>query len=149
MAKKKARMRSVYGGLRPGGEGGRMKFVEWKESNENWTKKGEKHIGKRLEDGILDRDTIIRAIKRFDMKPFVNGMQLPAMPGMGIKKIVEDMMWGSDNMLLYGISNELAPYGFYGLTYRYKDVDATSFWIDCGLAVTCVMSIKHEERLNV
>lgn len=114
-----------------------------------WTERGARWIGKELEGGEpLTVDAIRCAIDKMKFEDMREGLRLPAMVGMTLDGIVKDLAYKWRCVLQVGHSHELAPYGFLGLTYRYKDCDATSYWLDDGVSCTGIVSIKHAKRLG-
>lgn len=115
-----------------------------------WTENWKDWDGKKVDGGRITKTSVFDAVKKIEpirFGPFVDqGGTLPIMFGMGIKEIVKVMKYKMGSVLAIGQTSELAPFGLYSISYRYKNCDATSLWIDDGCAVSCIVSFQHEGR---
>ena len=63
---------------------------------------------------------------------------LPAMPGLGIKEVIKELRIPKVYQVAY--SNELAPYGLYGVKAKYKNGNAVIYMRDNGVSITILAS---------
>lgn len=104
-----------------------------------WTKIGESVVGSPIDEGtILGHDMVTKAIERLDWHeiPKAGNLEAPAMPGMGISKLIEELKIPRVSHVAW--SSELAPYGFYGIKGHYSNGDADIYAIDSGTHLTTV-----------
>ena len=116
-----------------------------------WTTVGEDVMGKTLEGGAkLSRKRVEAAIEAMDWqapKPAADGAgvwTLAMMPGEGIKTVIKEFR--IPRVYELAVSNELAPYGLYGIKGRYKNGAAEIFVVDLGAELTPICSDFTEEE---
>ena len=118
-----------------------------------WTTVGEVVMDKTLEDGAkLSRKRVEAAIEAMDWQaPKRDGgngaWTLAMMPGEGIKTVIKEFR--IPRVYELAVSNELAPYGFYGIKGRYKNGAAEIYVVDLGTELTPVCSDFTEEEVAV
>ena len=99
--------------------------------NRTWTEVGAPLVGTRLEDGIeLTQDTVAEIIDHLDWQEAHPGMDLPAVPGLGIAQCIRELRIPKVSHI--AVSNELAPYGLYGIRGHYTNGHADVFVVDRG-----------------
>jgi hypothetical protein len=108
----------------------------------NWTTVGQKLAGMELEDGVqvIDQAAVVRAIGTVEWQEIPEGgtISVAMMPGEGIKEAIKQLRIPKVSHI--AISNELAPFGFYGIRGHYKNGDAEVFLVDTGCSITPVCS---------
>ena len=125
-------------------------MIKWKKDSKNvvWTAAGKKWMGTELENGKkLEKSDLLFAAHSIKLTATANTEKFPAAIALAFDSIIAEMQFKISSVVAVGHTNYLAPYCFYAVTYRYKDCDATSFWLDAGSMLTCMMSMKHGERL--
>ncbi len=92
-----------------------------------WTKVGEEFTGEHAK-----REQIAGAIERMEWQEIPKGgsLTLGMMPGEGIKAAIRELHIPKVSHV--AVSNELAPYGLYGIRGHYKNGDANVFIVDRG-----------------
>jgi len=93
------------------------------------------------EDGAnLSRAAVERAIRTIEWREIPKGgsLEAPAMPGLGIKAAIQELRIPKVSHIAW--SNQLAPYGFYGIRGHYSNGDAEVYIIDAGDHLTPVCS---------
>jgi hypothetical protein len=110
----------------------------------NWTTSGKRHYGKDIEGGKVNQETILKAIASISWAKHKAASRYPVMVSQAVEAISGMMNWSPESLLEIGQGNALAPYGFIGITTRYKDSDVRSYWLDLGIEVVCLCSEKIE-----
>lgn len=101
-----------------------------------WTTVGTKAIGLRLEDGVLTEAGISAAIEALS---WVDArIELPMIPALGIRAAISELQ--IPKVSLVAVSDELAPYGLYGIEGHYTNGRARVYVIDLGSEITPVAS---------
>jgi hypothetical protein len=99
-----------------------------------WTRVGAELAGKRLEDSArsIDKPAVLRAIQSIEWReiPKEGRMEAPMMQGEGIKSAIQSLRIPKVSHVAW--SNELAPYGFYGIRGHYKDGQAEVYIVHTG-----------------
>jgi hypothetical protein len=93
-----------------------------------WTTTGADYVG--------DRETFARLFAGLEWEP-VEGAK-PAMPGLSIKEAIRELR--IPKVTRIAISNELAPYGLYGIEGNYKNGRALVYLVDRGTEIIPVAS---------
>lgn len=104
-----------------------------------WTKVGERLIGTALDEGVIfDRAAIVRAIRSLEWQEIPKGgtLSAPAMQGLNISAAIKDLKIPKVSHVAW--TNELAPYGFYGIRGHYANGDAEIYIMDSGTVLTPV-----------
>ena len=97
-----------------------------------WTKVGEKHT-----ETQEDKNRVSEAIERMDwFDP--KGKELAMMPGMGISEAIRELRM--PRVQRVAVSNELAPYGLYGIEALYKNGLGRVYIVDEGSSLVPVGS---------
>lgn len=105
-----------------------------------WTKVGAECMGLDLEAPPLvrrplSRRRVTRAIKALKWQAIP--CTLGAMPGLGINATIKDFRLKATHV---AVTNELAPYGFYGIRATYKDGSGELYVLDTGTALIPLVS---------
>lgn len=110
-----------------------------------WTKVGERLIGTALDEGVIfDRAAIVRAIRSLEWREIPKGGKIsaPAMQGLNISAAIQDLKIPRVSHVAW--TNELAPYGFYGIRGHYANGDAEIYIMDSGTVLTPVCTDFRE-----
>ena len=85
-----------------------------------------------------NQNRIIDIVRRMQWDSDFKGKQYPMMPALGIKNAIEELK--IPNVSAIAISNELAPFGLYGIEAHYKNVDVRIYIVDegCSIQTLCV-----------
>lgn len=122
-------------------------MIVQQQENVNWSKTGLKLFESNdflLEDGSqITHEYLLSSMMRIrGFKPS-KSEKLPMMFSMALNKIVKVMGYGEKRTIAVGVTNELAPYGLYSVTYAYKNKVVTGMWVDTGCSLICAGSIVH------
>lgn len=113
-----------------------------------WTTVGTQIVGAELEDreSVIDKDTVEQAIGTVNWReiPKDGHLEAPMMPGEGIKAAIQTLRIPKVSHVAW--SNELAPYGFYGVRGHYKNGQAEVYMVDTGTSIIPVCSDFHEKQ---
>lgn len=82
-----------------------------------------------------------KAITEMEWKLVTSEMQLPLSTGFAIKEFVNKLQLPRVSHI--ALSNDFAPYGFYGLRTHYGDGQVEIYILDTGLAGAVICSDKH------
>lgn len=96
----------------------------------DWMKSGKKYTKSEQQKAKLQK--IFASIVWQD---FIAGKQEAMMPALAIKGIIKQT---NRKPLRYAISHELAPLGLYGIEFYYSDATVKSYWVDDGVACSCL-----------
>lgn len=120
-------------------------FPRLKDGTEpEWTTTGHAIYGTRIDDGRrIDRQTIVEAIDNLTFQPNARGKQIPAMTAWAINGILKDLGWSAGMIAEIAQANDFAPFTLIGLTTRFSDTYARSYWLDMGTSLTCLCSHRY------
>lgn len=90
------------------------------------------------------QEIITRHCDNIEWQEAVPGLSLPAMPGAGINEAIKQLRLPKTSHVAY--SNEMAPYGLYGIRCRYSNGPAEIFVLDIGTEVLVLCHRLLEEH---
>lgn len=94
----------------------------------DWMEAGKNHSeGKEVE--------LTKIFNTLDWKEIKAGKMEAMMPALGIKGIIQQV---HRKPLRYAISNDLAPFGLYGIEFKCSDSTVKSYWVDDGCGCSCL-----------
>jgi hypothetical protein len=102
----------------------------------NWTSVGAEHNGTDSQ-----RVRLAAMFDRLEWKPIVAGEQVAMMPALGIRAAIDELRIPKASH--YAISNEMAPYGLYGIWGHYKNGCAEVYVCDEGTRLVVLASDFH------
>lgn len=104
-----------------------------------WTETGREAYDATLENGDdLSPAHVAAAVAALNWKPVTVETYVPAMPGLAIKNAIAELR--IPKVTAYAISNELAPYGLYGIEGNYRNGRARVYLLDRGADALVIAS---------
>jgi hypothetical protein len=113
-------------------------------TQQNWTKTGEEFIGKPVDPAewpglILARDMVVKAIENLKWEEVPNtGLEMDIGSAMAIEAAIRD--YKIPRVSHVATSNDLAPWGFYGIRGHYTNGVAEIYIMDMGSQLATVRS---------
>jgi len=118
----------------------------------HWTEVGLRELENaervdRFNEPGINKEDVESAIRNMEWREIKKGETVPMGPGEGIKSTIKEFKIPATH---YAISNDLAPYGFYGIRGKYKNGIHNIFVLDSGVAITpiCVESVSDEGKVE-
>jgi hypothetical protein len=102
----------------------------------DWMQAGKEHWTGR-QDGLT---AIFAAV---DWQEFTPGVEVAMMPGLGIQETIKQLR--IPKVSHFAISNELAPFGLYGIRGHFENADVDFFVADAGSVMHALAAVVSEK----
>lgn len=98
------------------------------------------NVGKDHWEGNQER--IIEILSKMEWQELEEGMSLPMSPGLGIEFLIKEFKIPRVSHI--AISNEMTPFGLYGIYGHYRNADVKLYFVDEGSHISSLCQEVEE-----